>query len=263
MGYIRYVCRVLRMAWAESLDQAQAVLFLFVIVLGAAFAEFPTSASLKSMIDKLLTWEGAVWILGAVVLARVAVAPYRIWQADQQKIRSLEGAVAAFASAAPEIFFDHTDPACFRREIRRGSDLPVGWYSVGIRNLSGGTTLDEVTVVADDVPYARALHDAIHLRSGPTFPILFGPAPLYPRSAEYFLLVGLSENLSDYTYRDPLQGGTGQFPEVITVRVRSRATPETKHRFLIDPRSVPALRLLAPSEIAQIEARQAQHRETR
>jgi hypothetical protein len=89
------------MAAAESLDQAQAVLFLLIITLGATLTAFPTLTSAKSMLLEFLTWEGAAWTLSAVIVARVAVAPYRIWQADQRKIKTLENRVAALSSVPP------------------------------------------------------------------------------------------------------------------------------------------------------------------
>lgn len=91
MGYLCYCWLVVRQAWSELLDRAQAILFVLTIVAGGAVAMSP---NLSHAVDTILSWRGAAVVLGAVVVARLAVAPYRLWKAEAEKVAALEARLA-------------------------------------------------------------------------------------------------------------------------------------------------------------------------
>lgn len=91
MGYLCYCWLVVRQAWSESLDRAQAILFVITIIAGGAIAMSP---NLSHAADAILSWRGAAVVLGAVVVARLAVAPYRLWKAETEKVTALEARLA-------------------------------------------------------------------------------------------------------------------------------------------------------------------------
>src|SRR5579862_9056747 len=79
MGLIRFYGLVLREAFRHSLDIAQAVIFVILVLAGFIAARNPAS---KPMIDTLdLTgWKIAAIVFGGIIIIRLALAPYWLWR---------------------------------------------------------------------------------------------------------------------------------------------------------------------------------------
>jgi hypothetical protein len=124
MGAARYFWLVFREALAESLDRAQAILFLAIIAAGGVIAMLPQFAQahhFQDAFESLLSWKGAALILGAVVAARVIVAPYRLWKHEVDKVEELESRLA------PKIrlWFDPSDAGIQLTPVRTISNMTV------------------------------------------------------------------------------------------------------------------------------------------
>jgi hypothetical protein len=97
MGALRYLRLILREALGESLDLAQAVLFLAIIVAGGVIAmlpQFSAAHSFPDVFNGLVSWKGAAIVLGSVVATRLLVAPYRLWKGETEKVATLEARLA-------------------------------------------------------------------------------------------------------------------------------------------------------------------------
>ena len=93
MDFLRYCRLVMLKAWSESLDQAQAALFVAIIVGGAVVDMMPQFAQVhdwQHILDAVVSWKGAAWTLGAVVLTRFIMAPYYLWRQLTQRNTELE-----------------------------------------------------------------------------------------------------------------------------------------------------------------------------
>jgi hypothetical protein len=94
---MRYLWLIIREALAESLDLAQAILFLAMIMAGGVIAmlpQFSIAHHFQEAFDSLISWKGAALVLGAVVTSRLAVAPYRLWKREVDKNAVLEARLA-------------------------------------------------------------------------------------------------------------------------------------------------------------------------
>src|SRR5580658_1733753 len=111
MGFIRYWWMVLREAWSESLDLAQAVLFIAIIIVGGGITMLPTFATahdIPAVFEQILSWRGAAFALGSVVAARLILAPYYIWRRVDEENKILKD------PGLPRIkcTFDENIPGC-------------------------------------------------------------------------------------------------------------------------------------------------------
>jgi hypothetical protein len=183
MGALRYLWLVLREAWSESLDRAQAVLFLTVIVAGGAIAMLPNFAEVhhfQDVFDGLLSWKGAALTLGAVVIARLAVAPYHLWKREVDKNTVLEDRLK------PQIrldFDDKAEPVEYVHQPRR-----LG-YMIGITNIGGvflSNCMVEATISGENDP-----------RGKPWEIVILRPVSLLIRQTSSAYLVMTFENPSD------------------------------------------------------------------
>ena len=124
MGWLRYLWLISREALAESLDLAQAILFLAIIVAGGVITmlpQFSVAHHFQDALDNLVSWKGAALVLGAVVTSRLAVAPYRLWKREVDKNAALE------ARLAPKIrlWFDTADAGIQLTPIQTVSTMTV------------------------------------------------------------------------------------------------------------------------------------------
>lgn len=88
-----YLAEVVRKAWSESLDVAQAVVFVSLIAVGALTSVFPKFAeahSFPDLLNSIVSWEGAALVLAAVVASRIIVAPFNITKKDRFSISEKE-----------------------------------------------------------------------------------------------------------------------------------------------------------------------------
>jgi hypothetical protein len=90
---LRYLWEIIREAWAESVNFAQALVFILVISVGGGMTMFPhfsDAHGIKAILDQIASWEGAALALSAVVLTRVVFAPFNIHKRNRSEIKHLE-----------------------------------------------------------------------------------------------------------------------------------------------------------------------------
>jgi hypothetical protein len=95
MGVIRFYWLVAREAYRHSLDIAQAVIFVALMLGGVVVAFNP---SLKPMIESLDLggWKIAALVFGSIILIRLLLAPYWLWKAAESR-----------SQTSPERSIDH------------------------------------------------------------------------------------------------------------------------------------------------------------
>src|SRR4051812_12934631 len=74
MEFVRFWAKVLRVGFIHSLDLAQAVLFV-VLLVGGAIPYFAPSMAVNAG-----AWELAAVVFGGIVLTRLLFAPYWLWK---------------------------------------------------------------------------------------------------------------------------------------------------------------------------------------
>jgi hypothetical protein len=84
MGFIRFYGLVVREAFRHSLDIAQGIIFLVLLVAGAIAYGNP---EIKPMIEAydLGGWRVAAIVFGGIILIRLILAPYWLWRAAQAR----------------------------------------------------------------------------------------------------------------------------------------------------------------------------------
>ena len=90
MEFFRYYGNVLRVAFTHSLDIAQAVIFLLVIIVGGITYFFPRLSLTLDAADwatALAGWQVATGVLSMIVLIRLVLAPYWIYKELYRQIR--------------------------------------------------------------------------------------------------------------------------------------------------------------------------------
>jgi len=98
--FIAYYGLVVRTAFRHSLDHTQTVLFVLFVLAGAATSLVRWfSPKAAAMIPDVSNWEIAAGVLGAIVLARLMLAPYWIWQEQDREIKSLKDSPIGSTSA--------------------------------------------------------------------------------------------------------------------------------------------------------------------
>ena len=90
MGFFRYWCLVLQMAWTHSLGRASDVILSLVILLGLSTFFVPT---IHMGID-VNGWQIAAIVLGCIVGLRLLVAPYWIHKSDKAILEELRSKLA-------------------------------------------------------------------------------------------------------------------------------------------------------------------------
>ena len=88
MEFLRFYGRVFREAFRHSLDIAQSVIFVLLVVTGLVVARNP---GLKPMIDALDlsgAWV-AIIVMGSIISIRLILAPYWLWKAADAGTRGV------------------------------------------------------------------------------------------------------------------------------------------------------------------------------
>lgn len=97
MGFASYCRAVVRTAFKHSLTKAQDTIFVLLIAVGTLIYFVP---QLKhKMPYDVSGWEMAAMVLGAIVLFRLAMAPYWIHQADQEHISKLRTTIETLGAS--------------------------------------------------------------------------------------------------------------------------------------------------------------------
>ena len=73
MEFLEYCWRAIVLAFSHSISISQAIIFVLIIIFGFAGLRLPPDIS---------GWQIAAGIFGAVILVRLLLAPYWIWQEE-------------------------------------------------------------------------------------------------------------------------------------------------------------------------------------
>jgi hypothetical protein len=106
MDFIRFYARVVREAFRHSVDFAQAVIFIVLLLAGLVAAGNPGA---KMMLEsfELGSWKTAALVLGGIIGIRLVMAPYWLWKAaDSRSITAPERSVD-YKLTVSEITFRH------------------------------------------------------------------------------------------------------------------------------------------------------------
>jgi hypothetical protein len=85
MDCLSYYWKILATAFSQSLDTAQAIIFVIIIVAGIVTYLFP---GVKMTAD-LNGWQVSAIVLGSIITVRLLLAPYWIHKEQVAKIRDL------------------------------------------------------------------------------------------------------------------------------------------------------------------------------
>jgi hypothetical protein len=238
MGYLRFCWLVVRQAWSEALDQAQAVLFLCIILAGVAVTDIHHG---QDFLDLLLSWKGAAFVLGSVVVARILAAPYYLWK--QQKERA-EALAKIIDEAAPlRLVFDHMD-AMFVRKDNVGGEIGTEYW-IGVHNTSAIRSVNDVKITVDkNALILFVLRERTRGRE-PHPGIDAQIATINPLTVEYVRLFGIIGNTSPVMYLDAASVLKGTHR--LLIRVSGKDAREVVLSLLFDGQSYPSLKLDTPT----------------
>jgi hypothetical protein len=127
MHFIGYWKLVLSEAWAESLDLAQAKLFVAVALIGGTILIFPRvflTPDFSDILDSHATFNKAALVLGSIIAARVIIAPYNLWRRVVDENRDLKTKV----TPKVRLWFDPDDRGIqdeITETFSMGEPLPV------------------------------------------------------------------------------------------------------------------------------------------
>jgi hypothetical protein len=161
MGFLRYWRDVLVMAFRHSLDITQTLLFVGLLLAGIASLCLP---ALRPMITGISSWQAAALLLGAIVIARLIMAPYWLHASQAAEINRLHGLQSPLPlpsttiQAPGRIEILSAPGAPYERSDIVG-DRPKSTVAIGLRN-AGGAPLTNIRVSIEKI--APAL---VHVRA--------------------------------------------------------------------------------------------------
>ena len=95
MGLLKYYLRIFRVAFTHSLGVAQDIIFVLFIVFGLATVWAKAyKPQFVAMIPDVSTAQIALMVFLAIVVLRLLLAPYWVWQEQNEKITELQKGVA-------------------------------------------------------------------------------------------------------------------------------------------------------------------------
>lgn len=105
MGFIQFYIKVFEAAFSHSLETTHSVILLLIIALGiwSYFDPGRTLWGIKVSPDHMHAWQAVTAVLGAIIVVRLALAPYWIWTEQQELVGELESKRPKFELAAPGI----------------------------------------------------------------------------------------------------------------------------------------------------------------
>jgi hypothetical protein len=90
--FLRFYWAVLVAAFTHSIELAHAVIFILLIAFGVASTWFPglrlPYLGWKVTPDHLHGWQAAALVFGAIVVIRLILAPFWVWQKEHQALVS-------------------------------------------------------------------------------------------------------------------------------------------------------------------------------
>ncbi|HEV2549830.1 MAG TPA: hypothetical protein VGU20_21130 [Stellaceae bacterium] len=109
IGFWGYWAKVLRVACKPAIDLAQAIIFAAIIVVGFLAYELPGLKMILEWLgwsEALSGWQVAAFILSAIVVVRLAFAPYWIYKEQESQIAALRSERARLSESGPFPFRD-------------------------------------------------------------------------------------------------------------------------------------------------------------
>jgi hypothetical protein len=186
MDFIDYYWRVLATAFSQSLDTAQAIIFVIIIAAGIITYFFP---GVKMTAD-LNGWQVSAVVLGAIVVTRLLLAPYWIWKEDRATIRSQSYAYGlALTGIQPSLDIENNENTLeIRLFLRNFSGSPIKFVMKRLDEKIEAqlvSTADRGAVIPRDVQltffpsggFSRQQYDAFKDRTSGTieYELLYGP----------------------------------------------------------------------------------------
>jgi hypothetical protein len=90
--FLKFYWAVVMAAFTHSIEWAHAIVFVLLIALGAASTYLPTLRlpylGWKVSPDHLHAWQGAALVFGAIIIIRLILAPFWVWQKEHQALVS-------------------------------------------------------------------------------------------------------------------------------------------------------------------------------
>lgn len=100
MGILRFYCSVVREGLRHSLDIAQAVIFVLLICAGIAIKLYPSAKAIGESAN-LTSLEIATYVFCAIVLVRLVLAPYWIFNAQSAQLSIATETLSRIAEDRP------------------------------------------------------------------------------------------------------------------------------------------------------------------
>jgi hypothetical protein len=175
MGFLHYYRNVLRVALTHSVDIAQSVIFVALILLGIITYLFPEISAIFNLTDlaRVMTaWQLAAVILGGIVLTRLIMASYWIHKDVHRKLNfdakelgeklgDLSREILGFCSDRER---EYSDRAREASHIYSGNDqMKYSWNEVMKRDEDRSRFNNETASLFDERFGSNILHNMLLL----------------------------------------------------------------------------------------------------
>jgi hypothetical protein len=137
MEFLRFYWAVFRESFRHSLDIAQAVMFVVIIVGGVVATENPRAKVTLDQMD-LGGWKAAAIVLGSIILIRLLLAPYWLYQSE-----------TARRTKEPQVYVDF-GLRCDGFHIGKDEFTQVNFLLKNTLDVAVQYEVDEIFVILDD-----------------------------------------------------------------------------------------------------------------